>query len=312
MRIVITGGTGFIGRALAVRLVALGHEVTVASRSRERSASLFGGMVRGLAWDGVAPGPLAACLDAGQEEAVVVNLAGENIASGRWTSEKRRLILDSRVRAGRAVAEAAGLAERPPAALVQGSAVGFYGARASAGGRLVTERTPRGEGFLAEVCEQWEASVASVADLGVRLAVARTGVVLGPGGGMLARLAAPFRAFAGGPPGGGGQWVPWVHLDDEVGALAWLAENSAASGAYNICAPEAATMRALCAALGRALGRPSWLPVPAALLRLALGRAMAEETVLASQRAVPERLLAEGYAFERPRLDDALSAALKD
>ena len=309
MRVIVTGGTGFIGRALAPLLLERGHEVAVPTRSPGRAARLLGPRVLAPAWDGSDPGPLAELLDTAPGPCAIINLAGENIGGGRWTVQRRADILVSRLAAGRACAAASRLADLPPAALVQGSAVGFYGVHPSAHGEILDESAPSGDGFLAEVCREWEASSAGVEALGVRRVVARTGVVLGPGGGALARMLPAFRNFLGGPLGGGRQWVPWIALADQAAALAFLAEHEAASGPFNLVAPEPCTMAALCAAVGRALGRPSWLPAPAFALRLALGR-MAGETVLASQRAIPARLLALGFEFGYPALGEAVAQAV--
>jgi len=306
--VIVTGGTGFIGQALTPLLLARGHEVAVPSRSPERAVRLFGGHVLAPAWDGSDPGPLAELLDAAPGPCALVNLAGENIAAGRWTAGRRAAILVSRLAAGRACAAAARLADRPPAVLVQGSAVGYYGVRPSVRGEVLDESAPSGDGFLAEVCREWEASSAGVEEIGVRRAVARTGMVLGPGG-ALAKMVPSFRRYLGGPLGGGGQWVSWLARADAAAALAFLVEHPAAAGPFNLVAPGACTMRELCAALGRVLGRPSWLPVPALALRLALGR-MAEETVLASQRVFPSRLLALGFEFKYSVLEEAVSLAL--
>ncbi|MCK9240269.1 TIGR01777 family oxidoreductase [Desulfocurvus sp.] len=310
MRVVVTGATGFIGRALVAGLLARGDGVGAPTRDPARARALLGPAVDAAAWDGRDPEPLARLLS-GPGPCAVVNLAGENIAAGRWTPERRARILESRVLAGRAVAEAARMVDCPPAVVVQASAVGYYGPRASERGDVLGEGRPCGPGFLAEVCRQWEASSEPVEGLGTRRAVARLGVVLGPGGGLLGRLVPLFRLFLGGPAGGGGQWLSWVHRADATGAIVWLLDNASAHGVYNLCAPKAVTMAAFCRELGRALGRPSWLPVPGAALRLLLGAEMARETALASQRAAPLRLDAEGYRFIRPELREALAACLE-
>ena len=310
MRVIGTGGTGFIGRARTPLLLARGHEVAVPSRDPVRAARLFGGRVLATAWDGSAPGPRAALLATAPGPSALVNLAGENIAAGRWNAARRAAILVSRLAAGRACAAAVRLSASPPEVLIQGSAVGYYGVRPSAQGAVLHEDSPAGDGFLAEVCREWEASSAGVEDAGVRRAVARTGVVLGPGG-ALTKMLPPFRAFLGGPPGGGRQWVSWVALADEAAALAFLLENPTASGPFNLTAPAPCTMAELCAALGRSLGRPSWLPVPSLALRLALGR-MADETVLSSQKVQPARLLALGFEFAYKEVASAVSQALRD
>lgn len=309
MRVVVTGGTGFVGRALVAGLLRRGHEVAVPTRNPRRAEAQLGGSVTAVPWDGCDPRPLAALMEAGRESAVV-NLAGENIGAGRWTEARKRRILESRVLAGRAVVEAARIAAGPPVAVVQASAVGWYGPRASEDGRVLTEDKPRGPGFLAEVCEAWEASAEGLDALGVRHATARLGIVLGRGGGVLEKFLPPFRAYVGGRLGGGGQWVSWVHRDDAAGALAFLLEDDRARGVFNVCAPVAVTMSDFCRELGRAAHRPSWLPVPAFALKLALGAEMAEETVLASQRAAPARLLESGYEFQKPGLAGAFAACL--
>ncbi|WP_028587245.1 TIGR01777 family oxidoreductase [Desulfocurvus vexinensis] len=309
MRVVVTGGTGFIGRTLVGALVARGDAVGVPTRDPARARALLGPAVAAVAWNGRDPEPLARLL-AGPRPCAVVNLAGEPIAAGRWTFARKARILESRVLAGRAVAEAASMAEAPPAVVVQGSAVGYYGPRASRSGDVLGESRPCGPGFLAEVCRQWEASSEAVEGLGTRRVVIRTGLVLGPGGGMLARMLPAFRLFLGGPLGGGGQWLPWVHLADVVGAVLWLLDDASASGPYNLCAPKAATMAGFCRELGKAMGRPSWLAVPSPVLALLLGAEMARETVLASQRAAPLRLDAGGYHFVLPDLGQALAACL--
>lgn len=310
MRIIITGGTGFIGRALALELSGRGHEVVCTSRSPRRIKSAPRGASRVMGWNGVDADVLAREFDSAPDGVGLVNLAGENVAGRRWTPQLKLRILHSRVDAARAVAEAVRTAHRVPDVVVQGSAVGYYGSRASESGTVLHEGAPRGGGFLAEVCEKWEAAAAPVAEAGGRLVVVRTGLVMGPGGGLLSKFIGPFKAFVGGTLGSGGQWLPWVHLADETGALAWLVENASASGVYNLCAPKAATMKEFCSAVGRAMRRPSWLPVPEAALRIAMGAEMAQETVLASQRVAPGRLSREGYSFRWPDLDEALKNIL--
>jgi uncharacterized protein len=193
--------------------------------------------------------------------------------------------------------------------VVQGSAVGWYGSLARGDDQTwMDESSPAGKGFLAEVCKRWEAASEPLEGLGVRRVLARTSMVLGPGGGALAAMARPFRWFVGGPPGGS-QWVSWIHLADEAGAIRFLLEREDLAGPCNLAAPEPATMRRLCAELGRALGRPSWLAVPGAALRLALGE-MAREMILASQRVRPGVLQGAGYAWRMPDLAGAMHNAL--
>jgi uncharacterized protein (TIGR01777 family) len=297
MRVVITGGSGLIGSAAAKDLGSAGHEVVVLTRDPSRVKSLPPG-TRAVQWDGKTSQGWGTLLDA---DTAVLHLAGDPIAEGRWTEEKKRRIRQSRVESGRAVLEAIRQAKSRPRALLQGSAVGYYGA---CGGELVTESHAPGDDFLARVCVEWEASTAEAASLGVRRPVLRTGIVLSQEGGALPKMALPFRMMAGGPMGGGRQWVPWIHIVDEVGAIRFLLEREEADGPFNLSAPEPLTNRDFSRALGRALTRPSFAPAPGFALRLLLGE-MAE-ALLHGQRAVPQRLLELGYVFRYPEAAGAL------
>ncbi len=303
MRVLITGGSGRIGLALVAPLAARGHEVVVLSRDPARVRALPAG-ARAERWDGRTAAGWEALLTAGT---AVVNLAGEPVAAGRWTAERKRRIRASRVEAGEAVTAAirhAAAAGRPPSVLLQASAVGYYG---DAGDRELSEDhppAPPAADFLAEVCAAWEAATAPVEELGVRRAVLRTGIVLDAGGGALAKMLPPFRLGAGGPLGNGRQWFPWIHHADETEAMLFLLASAAARGPYNLCAPRPVTNADFAHALGRQLHRPSVLPAPAAALRLVLGEMAG--ALLASQRALPRRLLAAGYTFRFPDLAEAL------
>ena len=302
MRIVVIGGTGFIGRRLCRRLLDTGHEVLVLTRSPSKAARIFERGVIGVKWDGRTAEGWGHMLGA---DTGIVNLAGASIAA-RWTRERKQAVLNSRIDAGAAVLHAIERAEERPRVLVQGSAVGYYGPR---GTEPVDETAAPGEGFLAEVAFRWEQSTALAEEMGVRRVVARTGVVLGPGG-ALAKMLPPFRFFVGGPVGSGEQMLSWVHMDDEVEAIRFALENEDASGPMNLTAPEPVPFRAFARAVGRALGRPSWLPVPGFALKALYGE-MAEETLLSGQAAVPARLLELGYAFRHPDLDEALADILR-
>lgn len=300
-RVIITGGTGLIGRALAAELIAADYEVVVLSRNPQRAHGLPTG-IRVEVWDGRTAqgwGPLA------DGAYAIVNLAGENLAGGRWTAERKQRIRRSRLDAGQAVVEAVRAAARKPAVVVQASGIGYYGPR---GDEEVTEDFPPGSDFLGRLAVEWEASTAPVEALGVRRVVIRTGVVLSREGGALPRLALPFRFFLGGPLGSGRQWTPWISIADQVGAIRFLVEHEEARGPYNLAAPHPVTNRELARALGRALRRPAYLPVPAFALRLLLGEMSA--VLLTGQRAVPKRLLEAGFTFRFPRLEDALSDLL--
>jgi uncharacterized protein (TIGR01777 family) len=305
MRVVITGGSGLIGGALARDLGTAGHDVVVLSRDPDRltAGKALPKNVRAARWDGVSAegwAELAEGPDTG-----IVHLAGESIAAGRWTAERKRRIVDSRVRSSQAVAAAIRAAKVKPRVLLQGSAVGYYGA---CGDEVVSEDHPPGKGFLAEVCVDWEASTAEVETLGVRRALLRTGVVLARDGGALPKMALPFKLLVGGPLGSGRQWLPWIHLADEVGAIRFLLENDGASGPFNLTSPNPARNRDLGRALGKALSRPSLLPTPGFALHLALGE-MAD-MLLEGQRAVPRALQEKGYTFRCPDLGPALADLL--
>jgi uncharacterized protein (TIGR01777 family) len=297
MRIVITGGTGLIGSALAGDLGGAGHEVVVLTRDPDKAPPL-GPNARAAQWDGGTPAGWASLLDG---DTAIVHLAGESIAAGRWSEARKRRIRESRIESGKAVIAAIRQAAEKPRVLLQGSAVGYYG---PCGDEVVTESHPAGDDFLARVCVEWEGSTAEAETLGVRRAVLRTGVVLSAAGGALPRMALPFRLMAGGPLGGGRQWFPWIHVADEVGAIRFLLERQDARGPFNLTAPRPLTNRDFSRALGRALKRPSFAPAPAFALRLLLGE-MAE-ALLTGQRAVPHRLLELGYEFRYPEAPGAL------
>ncbi len=302
MRIIITGGTGLIGGALAANLANDGHEVILLSRTPERTASLPSG-VRAERWDGRTAtgwGPLAEGADA------IVNLAGEGVASGRWTEERKRRIRESRVNVGQAVIEVVKAAARKPGVVIQSSAVGYYGAHSD---EEITESAPAGNDYLAQVAVAWEGSTAPVETMGVRRAVIRTGVVLSKKGGALPQMLLPFKLFAGGPLGNGKQWLPWIHIADEVSAIRFLIENRQASGAFNLCAPNPLTNAEFGRVVGHVMGRPAFMPTPAFALRLVFGE-MAT-VLLDGQRQVPKRLIELGFAFRFPSAEAALRNILK-
>ena len=297
MRVIVTGGTGFIGPKLCERLVAKGHDVIALTRDASRSRDHVHPRVRvvswaeGAAWEGFVDGAGA-----------LVNLAGETIAQ-RWTASAKKRIAESRLRAAARLEAAAAKATQKPGVLVNASAVGIYGSR---GDEILAEGATVGDDFLARVCVEWEGAARSLEPLGVRVAMLRTGLVLGAGGGALAKMLPPFRAFAGGPLGSGKQWMSWIHQADLVELYVFAIENSAVAGPVNATAPNPVTMRDFATALGRALHRPSFMKAPAAAIRLALGE-MAT-VVLDGQRVVPKKALDLGFTF---RFTDVL-AALRD
>jgi uncharacterized protein len=300
-RVLITGGSGFIGRALTAELAAAGYDVVVLSRSPQRVSGLPPG-ARAAGWDAETADGWGELADGAYG---IVHLAGENLASGPWTSARKKRIRDSRVESSRAVLAALGGAAVRPQVLVQASGVDYYGAR---GAEVVREEEPPGEGFLAEVCVRWEAATAPAEDLGVRRAVARSGVVLDTGGGALPKMALPFKLFVGGPLGSGRQYLSWIHRADEVAALRFLLESPEAAGAFNLTAPEPVTNREFSAEIARHLGRPNLLGAPGFALHLALGD-MAD-MLLHGQRAVPAALERLGFRFRFRDLRAALADAL--
>jgi len=299
MRVIITGGTGLIGRALAADLAFELYEVIVLTRHPERATRLPKG-VRAEGWDGRTAagwGRLADGADA------IINLAGESIASGWWTAARKRRILESRVNAGRAVVEAVNGATRKPGLVIQASAVGYYGPH---GDEEVTEALPAGNDFLADVCREWEASTAEVQAMGVRRAVLRTGIVLSRTGGPLPVMRLPFQFFVGGPLGGGKQWFPWIHIADEIGAIRFAMKKTEAQGVFNVCSPNPLTNAAFSRTLAKVMRRPSFMPAPAFAVRLMLGEL--STLLLDGQREIPQRLQQLGFRF---RFSEA-EAALRD
>ena len=308
MKVVLSGATGLIGRALVADLLSDGHEVVALSRSERAARARLdpGGSHRGLAvveWDARSAAGLTPAL-AGCH--AVVNLVGENLTGGRWTAAKKRLLLESRLDAVNAFAEALRTMtpSARPSVFVQASAVGYYGSR---GDEPLAESAEGGAGLLAEIARRCEERAAPVASLGVRLVAARTGVVLAREGGALPRLALPSRLGVGGYPGNGAQVVSWIHLADEVRALRFLIDRPNLAGAFNLTAPEAVSMKELTRVIGLTLHRPLLVPIPSFVMHLAFGE-MADEALLSGQRVAPERLLAAGFSFRFPEI----AAALRD
>jgi uncharacterized protein (TIGR01777 family) len=297
MRVLVSGSTGLLGSALVPRLRLEGHEVV---RLIRRPAPLGPFEVF---WD-----PAAGRLDAGSLEGVdaAVHLSGENLAAGRWTGARKRLLRASRLDTTRLLAETLGRASRKPKVLISASAVGYYGDR---GDEPLAESASPGSGFLATLCRDWEAAAAPAAEAGIRVVTLRSGIVLSASGGALTAMLPIFRLGLGGPIAGGAQWLSWISLPDILRAVEHVISHGSIRGPVNAVSPEPARSRDFARALGRVLGRPAILPVPAPALRLLYGE-MARETLLSSQRAVPERLTRSGFEFAYPGLEPALRHAL--
>ncbi len=303
MHILITGGTGTIGRRLVEHAIGSGHVVTVVSRQPYKPASLPA-KIRFAQWDGKTArgwGHLLENVDA------VVNLAGAGLANARWSKERKQLLIDSRVQAGQAVVEAIRAAENKPRVLIQASAVGYYGVRQSG---AITESAAAGDDYLASVCQQWEASTQAVEEMDVRRVVIRSGVVLDSRGGALPKMLLPFRMFAGGPIGSGRQWVSWIHHYDETGAILFLIGQDSVSGAVNLTAPNPVPNKVLAKAIGKAMKRPAFVPTPGFVLKVVFGEM--STVLLDGQQALPGRLDGLGYQFRFARVEEAMMDLLRE
>lgn len=276
MKVLLTGAGGLVGAALAPLLTGSGHSITRFSHSQ--------------------PWPELAGHDA------VVHLAGENIAAGRWTPERKTRIRDSRVQMTRRLCEAVAKLASPPGVVICASAIGYYGNR---GEEILCEERAPGADFLAEVCRDWEAATKPAADAGIRVVNLRFGVILSAAGGALAKMLTPFKLGLGGVIGDGRQWMSWIALDDAVGVIRHVLTDETSRGPVNVVAPKAVTKREFVKTLGRVLQRPAIVPLPAFAARLAFGK-MADALLLSSQRVVPVKLIAGGYRFRFPELEGAL------
>jgi uncharacterized protein len=304
MKMVIAGGTGFIGRHLCNLLVDEGHSIIVLSRHPDSATIPSTARSRVIQWNGREDGPWATLCDGAE---AVINLSGAPIADTRWTPARKRELVDSRVLSTRALLASIATWKTKPHTFITASGVGFYGDR---GPEEVNEDSPHGEGFLAELCQAWEAAARQGESLGLRVLPVRFGMVLGLNGGALAKMAFPFRFFLGGPVLPGSQFVSWIHLKDLSRLILWLITNQAMSGPVNGVAPDPVTMREFCDKLGQAMNRPSWVPVPGLILRIALGELAS--MLITGQQVYPKRALEGGFTFLYPGLTAALEAVFSD
>lgn len=295
MKVLIAGGTGFLGSALKRSLVSSGHQVQVLTRREPASGDE-------VHWDGISPAGWMPALEASD---AVVDLAGYGLEHWPWTKRQKQRFVDSRVLPGRALAAAVAAAKRKPTAFVQISGINYYGAR---GEGVADESWPPADDFLAQLTVQWEEATRPVEQYGVRRTVARSAVVLDAHGGLFPLMALPVRLGLGGPLGNGTQAVPWIHIRDEINALRFLLENEQAAGAFNLIAPEPASNATFMGAVARAMKRPYWFPAAALALRAALGEM---STLLLDGRfSTPKRLLDLGFHFHYPTIDAALGNLL--
>jgi len=305
MHVLVSGSSGLIGTALSDALAAGGHRVTRLVRPAQSGARSTGAGT--VAWD-----PAAHTIDTEALEAAgpldgVVHLAGAGVGDKRWTPTRKQLILSSRTDGTGLLATTLAGLPTPPPVLVSSSAVGFYGDR---GADVLTEASPRGTGFLSDVCVAWEGAAAPAEAAGIRTVLLRTGIVLSASGGALGKQLPLFRLGLGGKIGTGRQYRSWITLDDQVAAILHCLGDGSLSGPVNATGPEPATDAELARALGAALHRPSFLAVPSAALKVALGSEMASDMVLSSQRVLPERLTASGFTFAHTDLDEAVRSVL--
>jgi uncharacterized protein len=302
MKVILAGGTGFIGSALTPMLLDAGHSVTVLSRETSPVRRRVDARAALVEWNPPRSGAWEQVLDGADG---VINLTGESVAARRWSEEQKQQLRSSRVETTQAIVQAIEKARVRPGVLVNASGVSYYGRRGSEG---LDEDASPGRDFMAAVCQEREAAARAAEALGVRVALMRIGTGLGGGGALPARLVRPFRCFVGGPLGSGRQWVPWIHCDDIAGLFRFALEHDAVRGPVNTTAPEPVTMTEFCRTLGRVLHRPSWLSVPAPVLRLLLGEMAA--MLLTGQRAEPRQALRLGYSFRFPTLEPALRSIL--
>jgi len=302
MNILIAGATGFIGNALVKQLLTRGDQVVALVRDPVSARRRLPAGVRIARWDGSTAGDWTRYV--GEADAVF-NLSGEPIAAKRWTEQQKREILRSRILPTRALVQAMAAGKKRPSVFVNASAVGFYGFSEQP---PATEETPSGDGFLAETCALWEQEALAARSAGVRVVLPRIGIVLGDDGGALQKMLLPFRFFVGGAIGSGVQWFPWVHRDDVIGALLFALDSPALSGPVNCVAPESVRMNEFCRTLAHVLKRPSWLRVPAFVLRVLMVEMAG--MILGGRRVLPVRLTGTGYNFTYPRLERALRSIL--
>lgn len=293
MRVLITGGSGFIGQALTAALSARGDHVFILSRTPQ--ALTPSARVQAIG----ALDELKGSVDA------VVNLAGAPIVDQRWSDERKQVLRNSRIELTKVLVEWMKQQPSPPSVLVSGSAIGYYGSHAD---EVLDENAEPVAGFAHVLCRDWEQSALEAETLGVRVCLIRTGVVLGPEGGALAKMLPPFRLGLGGPIGSGQQWMSWIHIDDEVGGILYLLDNPSLHGPFNLTAPEPVTNEVFSRTLGRVLHRPAFMRVPAVVMKLMLGEA--SELLVEGQRVLPENLHTAGYVFKYPRLEPALQQVL--
>lgn len=300
MKILVAGGTGFIGRHICRALLANQHDVTVLSRNPDQARARCSKDLSIVQWNSLAWGLMEQALE---KTEAVINLAGEPIADVRWTASRKQLLTDSRIDTTRRLVEAMGRISEKPRVFINASGIGYYGANDY---DTQSESSPRGTGFLADLCHKWEDEANRATEHGVRVICLRLGMVLGPDGGALSKMTTPFKFFVGGPIAPGTQKISWIHVQDLAKLVVWLLDQPTLSGPINAVAPQWVTMHEFCKTLGKALHRPSWLPVPAFTLKLLLGEL--SDMLTTGQQVEPRTVTQNGFSFTYPTLDSALKA----
>jgi len=303
IKVLIFGGTGFIGKRLIEELLQAGYDVVLMTRDREKAKNIFDDRVAISEWDKsllIVPSPELENID------YIINLAGEMIGSYRWTESRKERILKSRVETTKAIVDAITYQVFSPQLLINASAIGFYGAQND---EELTENCPSGNDFLATVCQEWENEVFKAEELAMRTVTMRIGLVLGNGG-VLKQIVLPYRFFLGGPLGSGKQWLSWIHIDDLIGIIKYTLENDQISGPVNATAPNPVTMNKFSNTLGNVLNKPSKFRVPSGTLRLLLGE-MAD-LLVNGQKVIPEKITEAGYKYKYPLLEKALKDLLRN
>ncbi len=295
MKVLLTGGTGFIGSYLTQALLKRGDEIVIVSRRRRLDD---GNGITHVVWDDNLAEIISTC-DA------VINLAGSNLFDQRWTESVRKTILKSRIDATSTIVKAIQSASKKPKVLISGSATGYYGTR---GSDILTEEQPSGQDFLAKVCVAWETEAKKLNVAGVRLVIARIGIVQQKDDGALQKMLLPFKLYGGGPLGNGSQYYPWIHMDDLIGGLLFAIDTPSIEGPINLSAPNPVTMDEFAKTLGEVMKRPSWFRVPSFALKIAVGDA--SEAITASMRAMPDKLIKAGYKFRYTDVKPALKSIL--
>jgi uncharacterized protein (TIGR01777 family) len=303
MRVIVAGGSGFIGSELIRKLLVSKHQVVLLSRKPVGVRSGYNELLQIVQWDGKTVGSWAKFIDGAD---AIINLSGENVAAKRWSESQKARLIDSRINPTRAILQSINQVTKKPRVLVNASAVGYYG---NFGDGDVTESHIKGEGFLSDLCEQWEREALHAEKYGLRIVLLRIGIVLEPSGGALKKMLLPFKLFIGGPLGSGKQWFPWIHREDVINIILFAIENQSLSGPVNVVSPSPVKMKEFTCSLGKVIGKPSRIPVPSLVLKMVLGEM--SEMLLGGRRIMPKKLLDRGFVFQYPNLDKALSMLMR-